>query len=160
MEFFFFLDVYADRYLVDYYILAFKLKDTTSVRLKEWEGRKYIERIRDWERFVKSTYDIVLYELGDEIERFGDMELALREGYKIAYREASRRGAREIVPAIGPGNPPVEAVFKFFPEEVRLDVFPDSLSELDRFLEDIAKEVNKEPLKRGKDDDGIAFPGT
>jgi hypothetical protein len=160
MEFFFFLDVYADRYLVDYYILAFKLRDTTSVVLSEWEGRKYIDRIRNWERFVKGAYDIVLYELGDEIERFKDIDTALREGYKIAYREASRRGAKEIVPAIGPGNPPVEVVFETFPESIDFDRVPNTPSELDKFLENVAKEVNEEPLKRGKDDDGIAFPGT
>jgi hypothetical protein len=115
MEFFFFLDIYADRQLIDYYILSFKLGNLKSVELKQWSGKKYIVGIRDWERFKKTTYDIVLYELGDEIERFKDIETAFREGYKIAYREAARRGAKRILPAIGYGNPPADVVKRFFP---------------------------------------------
>ncbi len=154
MEFFFFLDVYADRYLVDYYILTFKLRDTTSVGIYSWERRGYINEVKNWENFVKNAYDVVLYELGDEIERFKDVETGLREGYRIAYREASRRGGREIVPAMGPGNPPIEVIKRVFPEEFELDKFP---RDLDSFLENIVKETPNEVSKRGKEDDGIPF---
>ncbi len=154
MEFFFFLDVYADRQLIDYYILTFKLRDITSVGMHKWNSRNYIREVKDWGRFVKTAYDITLYELGDEIERFRSVEEGLREGYKIAYKEASRRGAKEIVPAIGPGNPPVEVIKRVFPEEFHLQEFP---KDLNKFLENIVKETAKEMSKRGKDDDAIPF---
>ena len=154
MEFFFFLDVYAERQLIDYYILAFKLGNLKSVQLKQWSGKSYIVAIKDWERFKKTTYDIVLYELGDEIERFKDIETAFREGYKIVYKEAARRGAKNIVPAIGWGNPPVEIVKRFFPVEPKFEKFPE---DIDKFLEDVVKSIPKEVSKRGSGDDEIPF---
>ena len=150
MEFFFFLDVYADRQLIDYYILSFKLGNIKSVELKEWSGKNYIVGIKDWDRFKKTSYDIVLYELGDEIERFKDIETAFREGYKIAYREASRRGAKRILPAIGYGNPPVELVKRFFPVEPEFEPFP---KDIESFLNEIVKNTPKEVSKRGQSDD-------
>ncbi len=152
MEFFFFLDVYADRQLIDYYILSFKLGNLKSVDLKEWSGKSYIVGIKDWEKFRKTTYDIVLYELGDEIERFRDIETALREGYSIAYREATRRGAKRIVPAIGYGNPPVDVVKRFFPVPFEFERFPE---DLDSFLEDIVRSTPRELSTRGIEDDEI-----
>ena len=154
MDFFFFLDIYADRQLIDYYILSFRLGSLKSVHLKEWSGKSYIVGIKDWEKFKKTTYDIVLYELGDEIERFEDIETAFREGYKIAYREAARRGAKKILPAIGYGNPPVEVVERFFPAPLEFDRFPDNI---DEFLEDIIRNTPKEVTKRGLEDDEIPF---
>ena len=154
MEFFFFLDIYADRQLIDYYILAFKLGNLKSVKLKEWSGKNYIVGIRNWERFKETTYDIVLYELGDEIERFRDIETAFREGYKIAYREAARRGARRILPAIGYGNPPVEVVKRFFPVEPEFERFPE---DIDKFLEEIVKNTPRELTKRGFTDEEFPF---
>ncbi len=154
MEFFFFLDVYADRQLIDYYILSFKLGNLKSVELKELSGKSYIVRIKDWERFRKTTYDIVLYELGDEIERFKDIETAIREGYRIAYREASRRGAKRIVPAIGYGNPPVDVVKRFFPVPFEFEKFPD---DIDSFLEEIVRSTPRELSTRGIDDDEVPF---
>ncbi len=150
MEFFFFLDVYADRELIDYYILSFKVGNLKSVELKEWSGKKYICNIKDWEKFKESTYDIVLYELGDEIERFKDIETAFRESYKIVYREASRRGAKRIVPAIGYGNPPVDVVKRFFPVEPEFEPFPE---DIESFLERIVKETPEETGKRGAGDE-------
>ena len=150
MEFFFFLDVYADRHLIDYYILSFKLGNLKSVELREWAGKRYIVRIKDWERFKRTTYDIVLYELGDEIERFINIETALKEGYAIAYREATRRGAKRIVPAIGFGNPPVEVVERFFPAPFEFERFPE---DIDGFLEEIVRNTPSELSKRGIDDD-------
>ncbi len=154
MEFFFFLDVYADRQLIDYYILSFKLGNLKSVELKELSGKSYIVRIKDWERFRKTTYDIILYELGDEIERFKDIETAIREGYRIAYREASRRGAKRIVPAIGYGNPPVDVVKRFFPVPFEFEKFPD---DIDSFLEEIVRSTPRELSTRGIDDDEVPF---
>ncbi len=153
MEFFFFLDVYADRQLIDYYILSFKLGNLKSVELKEWSGKNYIVGIKDWERFRRTTYDIVLYELGDEIERFRDIETALREGYRIAYREAARRGAKKVVPAIGYGNPPVELVERFFPVPFEFEKFPD---DIDSFLEEIVRSTPRELSTRGIDDDEVS----
>jgi len=154
MEFFFFLDVYADRQLIDYYILSFRLGNLKSVELKEWSGKSYIVGIRDWEKFKRTAYDIVLYELGDEIERFRDIETAFREGYKIAYREAARRGAKRILPAIGHGNPPVEIVKRFFPVEPEFERFPE---DIDSFLEEIVKNTPREVSRRGSGDDEIPF---
>jgi len=152
MEFFFFLDVYADRQLIDYYILSFKLGNLKSVDLKEWSGKSYITKIKDWERFRKTTYDIVLYELGDEIERFRDIETAFREGYRIAYREAARRGAKRILPAIGYGNPPVDVVKRFFPVEPEFERFPENI---DLFLEEVVRNTPREMTRRGIEDDEI-----
>ncbi len=154
MEFFFFLDVYADRQLIDYYILSFKLGNLKTVELKEWSGKSYIVSIKNWERFKKSTYDIILYELGDEIERFGDIETAFREGYKIAYKEAARRGAKKILPAIGYGNPPPEVVERFFPVKPAFDKFPE---DIEKFLEDIVKNTPDQMSRRGIEDDEIPF---
>ncbi len=154
MEFFFFLDVYADRQLIDYYILSFKLGNLKSVYLKEWSGKSYIVGIKDWEKFKKTSYDIVLYELGDEIERFRDIETAFREGYKIAYREASRRGAKRILPAIGYGNPPVEIVSRFFPVKPEFEKFPE---DIDKFLEEVVRNTPKELSRRGYEDDKDIF---
>jgi len=154
MELFFFLDVYADRQLIDYYILTFRLSDPKSVDLKEWSGKSYVAGIRDWEKFRESAYDIVLYELGDEIERFRDIETALREGYKIAYREAVRRGAKRILPAIGYGNPPVEVVKRFFPVEPEFERFPE---DIDGFLEEIVRNTPWELTKRGFTDEEFPF---
>ncbi|NPB08021.1 MAG: hypothetical protein GXN96_03735, partial [Aquificae bacterium] len=83
-ELFFFIDVYGDRELIDYYILSFKLEDLSSVELVKQSGKYYIRRVKDWEKFKESAKEIHLYEFGDEIERFGDIETALREAYKIA----------------------------------------------------------------------------
>ncbi len=154
MEFFFFLDVYADRQLIDYYILSFKLGNLKTVELKEWSGKSYIVSIKNWERFKKSTYDIILYELGDEIERFRDIETAFREGYKIAYKEAARRGAKKILPAIGYGNPPPEVVERFFPVKPAFDKFPE---DIEKFLEDIVKNTPDQMSRRGIEDDEIPF---
>ena len=154
MEFFFFLDVYADRQLIDYYILSFKLGHLKSVELKDWSGKNYIVGIKDWDKFKKHTYDIVLYELGDEIERFKDIETAFTEGYKIAYKEASRRGAKRILPAIGYGNPPAEIVERFFPVKPDFEKFPENI---DEFLEEVVKNTPKELTKRGFNDDNTAF---
>ncbi|MDQ7081576.1 MAG: hypothetical protein Q9N34_00140 [Aquificota bacterium] len=122
--------------------------------MKKWSGKSYIVGIKDWERFRKTTYDIVLYELGDEIERFRDIETALREGYSIAYKEATRRGARRIVPAIGYGNPPADVVKRFFPVPFEFERFPE---DLDSFLEDIVRSTPSELSTRGIEDDEIPF---
>ncbi len=138
-ELFFFIDVYGDRELIDYYILSFKLEDLSSVELVKQSGKYYIRRVKDWEKFKESAKEIHLYEFGDEIERFGDIETALREAYKIAIGEAVRRGARKIVPAIGFGNPPPEVVEKVYPERYEFEKFPE---DLDAFLERIVRETD------------------
>ena len=150
MEFFFFLDIYGDGELVDYYIISFKLNNLQCVEITNWSGKGYISRIKDWESFKKGVTDIRLYEYGDEIERFSDIETALREGYRIAYREASRRGAKEIVPAVGFGTPPLEVIKNVFPVEFRFDPFPKNL---DSFLDDIIRRIDNTAERRSKDDD-------
>lgn len=154
MEFFFFIDVYADRELVDYYILTFKLDSLASVKVTGEKGKYYIRQVKDWEKFKKEAYDITLYELGEEIDRFTDIETALREAYKTAIGEAVRRGAKRIVPAIGFGNPPPEVVERVYPEKYEFEKFPE---DLDAFLERIVKETFMEPTKEGRDDDEIPF---
>ncbi|NPA32782.1 MAG: hypothetical protein GXO04_04060 [Aquificae bacterium] len=155
MEFFFFIDVYADRELIDYYIVTFKLKDLSSVETTGQQGKLYIRRVKDWEKFKRDAYDIVLYELGDEIDRFSDIQTALREAYRIAIGEAVRRGAKRITPAIGFGNPPPDVVEKVYPEKLEFEKFPE---DLDAFLDRIVRETFMEPTQEGsKDDDEIPF---
>ncbi len=150
MEFFFFIDVYADRELIDYYIVTFKLKDIESVKIVGNSGKYYIKGIENWEKFKKDAYDIALYELGDEVDRFKDIEEALREAYKIAIGEAIRRGAKRIVPAIGFGNPPVEVVERVYPEKLEFEKFPE---DLDEFLDRIVKETYMETSNERRKDD-------
>jgi len=155
MEFFFFTDVYADRYLIDYYIVSFKLSSEDSITCKEWEGRKYIVEIKDWDKFKESAYDIVLYEFGDEVERFKDIEKALRSAYKMAYTEATRRMAKSILPSIGIGAPPVDVIKRVFPVEFEFEPFP---KDLNAFLDRIIKETDEDITKSEfPDDDEISF---
>jgi len=149
-ELFFFIDLYADRELIDYYILTFKLEDVTSVELVGQSGKQYVRKVKDWERFKASAKDIVLYELGEEIERFNDIEVALREAYRIAIAEAARRGAKRIVPAIGVGNPPPEVLEKVYPEKLEFEKFPE---DLDAFLERIVRETYIEMGERSQEDE-------
>jgi len=144
VELFFFLDVYADRELIDYYILTFELLDLSSVELMELDEKYYIKRIVDWERFKKGTRHIVLYELGDEIDRFSDIEEALMVGYELAYDEAVRREAKSILPATGVGNPPIDVIKRVFPYDFELEAFP---KDLDTYLEEIVKNlyIKKKP---------------
>ncbi len=127
VELFFFPDVYADRELIDYYIVTFELPNLSSVELMELEGKYYIKRVLDWECFKRDAKHIVLYELGDEIDRFSDVEEALKVAYKLAYDEAVRRGAKDILPAIGVGNPPMDVIKRVFPIEFLLEEFPENL---------------------------------
>ncbi|RMH80637.1 MAG: hypothetical protein D6674_03105 [Acidobacteria bacterium] len=155
MEFYFFPDVYADRFLVDYYIVAFKLKDKGCVETREWEGREYITRVLDWECFKRSAYDIVIYEFGDELARFSDIETALSDAYKMACLEASRRVPSSIVPATGIGSPPVEVIKKVFPMPFDFEPFPE---DVDSFLDQLVKKVEVQTIeKEHTDDDEIPF---
>jgi hypothetical protein len=155
MEFFFFTDVYADRYLIDYYIVSFKLFDESVVSTKEWEGRKYITDIKDWEAFKESAYDIVLYEFGDEVERFNDIETALRTAYRMAYTEASRRVPKSTLPSIGIGSPPIDVIKRVFPVSFEFEIFPE---DLDLFLDRIVRETEEEITRSEfNDDDEIPF---
>lgn len=156
MEFFFFPDVYADRELIDFYIITFKLKDKRSVKTQKWEDREYIVEILDWQAFKESAYDIVLYEFGDEIARYDDIETALAEAYKMAYLSAQRLEPNDIVPAMGMGNPPLDLIKRVFPKPFHLDKFPE---DLDSYLDQVVKSVelkvieDEEPI----DDDEIPF---
>ncbi len=155
MEFYFFPDVYADRYLVDAYIISFKLKDKSCVETRELEGREYVVQVHDWETFKEKAYDIVLYEYGDEVARFSDIETALSEAYKMACLEATRRSPKVIEPALGVGNPPIEVVERVFPFSFQPDAFPQ---DLDRYLDELVKNVEIETLEWEKaDDDEIPF---
>jgi hypothetical protein len=155
MEFFFFTDVYADRHLIDYYIITFKLLDEGVVITKEWEGRKYITEIKNWEEFKRNAYDIVLYEFGDEVERFTDIETALRTAYKMAYTEASRKVPKSILPSVGIGAPPVDVIRRVFPVNFEFERFP---ANIDLFLEKIVKETEEETTRSEfNDDDEIPF---
>ncbi|WP_029551500.1 hypothetical protein [Thermocrinis jamiesonii] len=138
MELFFFPDIYAGRELIDYYIVTFELSDISSVELMELEEKHYIRRILDWDHFKKSAKHVVLYELGDEIDRFSDIEEALKVAYKLAYNEAIRRGAKDILPATGVGNPPIDVIKKVFPTEFYLEEFPENLeSYLDHLVRNL-----------------------
>ncbi len=127
VELFFFPDVYADRDLIDYYIVTFELTNLSSVELMELDGKYYIKRVLDWERFKRDAKHVVLYELGDEIDRFSNVEEALKMAYKLAYEEAIRRGAKDVLPATGVGNPSIDIIKKVFPVEFWLEEFPKNL---------------------------------
>lgn len=155
MEYFFFPDLYADRYLIDFYVISFKLKDKSCIMTKEWEGREYITKVLDWEAFKNNAYDIVLYEYGDEIGRFSDIELALLESYKMAYMEAKRHAPKSIEPALGIGNPPIEVLERVLPFEYKIEAFPENL---DVYLEELVKSVEVETTEWEQiDDDETAF---
>lgn len=155
MEFYFFPDVYADRYLIDTYIIAFKLADRSCVETRQWEGREYVVRVLDWETFKKSAYDIILYEYGDEIAQFSDIETALSEAYKMACLEASKRIPKVIEPAMGPGNPPPEVIQRVFPLQFRPEPFPDNL---EAYLDHLVKNLEIETIEwENMDDDEIPF---
>lgn len=155
MEFYFFPDVYADRYLIDAYIVSFKLRDRSCIRTREWEGREYVVEVLDWEIFKENAHDIVLYEYGDEVARFSDIETALSEAYKMACLEASKRMPRVIEPALGVGNPPTEVLERVFPLSFRAEAFPE---DLDRYLNELVKNLEVETLEWEKaDDDEIPF---
>ncbi|MEZ0360559.1 MAG: hypothetical protein ABWK04_01490 [Hydrogenobacter sp.] len=155
MEFFFFTDVYADRHLIDYYIVSFKLINQNVVSTKEWEGRKYITEIKDWQSFRENVYDIVLYEFGDEVERFTDIETALRTAYKMAYTEASRKLPKNILPSVGIGTPPLDVIRMVFPVSFEFEPFP---KDIDVFLDRIVREMEEEITRSEfNDDDEIPF---
>ncbi len=155
MDFFFFPDVYADRQLIDYYVLSFKLRNTDMIRTKNLEGREYIVEILDWSAFKDSAYDIVLYEFGDEIDRYEDIEQAIRSAYSMAYAEALRSNPKSIQPAMGYGNPPLDVILRTFPAEVGFEPFPERLEEyLDNLVRDIAEETM---WSDADDDDQIPF---
>ncbi|MCS7262456.1 MAG: hypothetical protein NZ560_03460 [Aquificaceae bacterium] len=155
MEFYLFPDVYADRYLVDTYVISFRLKDRSCVRTVEWQGKQYIREVPDWEAFKRGAYQIVLYECGEEIARFSDIETALSEAYRMACLEASKRLPKVIEPALGLGNPPPEVVRRVFPLSYKPLPFPEDLKS---FLEDVVKSVEVETIEWEKvDDDEIPF---
>ncbi len=155
MEFFFFPDVYADRHLIDSYVISFKLRDESCVITREWEGKRYITEILDWQEFKRNAYDIVLYEYGDEVARFSDIELALTEAYKMACMEASRRLPKRIEPALGLGCPPLDIVKRVFPFSFKLEAFP---KDLNKFLDELVRNVEIETLEWGRlDDDEVSF---
>ncbi|MFN3599282.1 MAG: hypothetical protein ACK4VK_06070 [Aquificaceae bacterium] len=154
MEYFFFPDVYADRNLIDHYVISFKLKDKSCVETREWEGREYIVKVLDWESFKKSAYDIVLYEYGDEVGRFSDVEIALSEAYKMACIDAGRQLPKTIEPALGIGNPPMEVLERVFPLDYKLEAFP---KDLDKYLENLVKNLETETPEWEADDDEISF---
>lgn len=155
MDFYFLIDVYADRHLIDAYIISFRLYDKSCVRVAEYEGREYVVEVLDWEAFKKSAKEVVLYEYGDEIARFSDIEVALSEAYRMSCIEASKRMPKVIEPAIGIGNPPPEVVEKVFPLNYKLTPFPENL---DSFLEELVKNLEIESFEWEKaDDDEIPF---
>lgn len=140
MEYFFFPDVYADRQLIDYYVLVFNLRSESMVRLVERDGRRYIVDIYDWESFKRSAYNVILYEMGDEIGRFEDIETALRTAYRMAYTDAVRLNPKRVEPSLGVGAPPLDVIKRVFPVEFSLDPFP---ADLDAFLEEVVRSLNE-----------------
>ncbi|MCS7278160.1 MAG: hypothetical protein NZ531_04850, partial [Aquificaceae bacterium] len=105
--------------------------------------------------FKESAYDIALYEYGDEVARFSDIETALSEAYKMACLEASKRLPKVIEPAMGVGNPPKEVIDRVFPLSYRLENFPEDIN---AYLDNLIKNLEVETLEWEKaDDDEIPF---
>jgi len=155
MKLFFYIDVYADRELVEDYVLTFELEDASCVELARHGGKSYVRKVKDWERFKESAKEVVLHEMGEELERFKDIEEGLRSAYRYAVKEAKRRGASSVVPAIGFCNPPPEVVEKVFPLPLRWESFPE---DLEAFLEKVVREVSEGVAgERWSDEDEVSF---
>ncbi|NPB06108.1 MAG: hypothetical protein GXO03_00730 [Aquificae bacterium] len=154
MELFFFVDVYADRELIDYYIVNFTLEDPSSVELSTHAGKYYVRGIKDLERFKRSVKRAVLSELGEKVGEYETLEEALKEAYERAVSEAISRGAKEIVPAVGFCNPPPELIKEVFPLPYAFDPFPENL---EAYLDELAKKVTGELRQRLQDEDELSF---
>lgn len=147
MDLYFYLDIYADRTLIDYYLVSFKLIKLDLIETRELNSSIYITKIYDWEEFKNNVSNITLHEYGDELKRFSDLELAMKEGYKLALRQANKISAKKIFPVTGPGCPPLEIINITFPANFETLIAPDRTN-IDTFLEKIIKgiddlEINK-----------------
>ncbi len=147
MDLYFYLDIYADKTLIDYYLVSFKLIKLDLIETRELNSSIYITKVYNWEEFKNNVSNITLHEYGDELKRFSDVELAMREGYKLALRQANKIAAKKIFPATGPGCPPLEIINITFPGNFETLIAPDKTN-IDAFLEKIIKgiddlEINK-----------------
>lgn len=150
MQSYFFTDVYADRHLINIYAVSFSLEDESCVKTVRWEGKEYIREVLDWEVFKRSAKDIVLYECGDEIAKFSDIETALSEAYRMSCIEASKLMPKVIEPALGFDNPPPEVINRVFPLTYKLTPFPKNLN---AFLDNLVKSVEVEDMEWEKVDE-------
>jgi hypothetical protein len=133
MDLYFYLDTYVGEYLINFYMISFKLLDLDSVEITDFYGSKLISNVLDWDSFVSSVGNIYLLEYGDPIQRFYDIEEAIKTGYDITF-EISKSTSHNLKPrpVVGVGYPPLFILKKFYP-----DLFEDLILKdgLDTFLD-------------------------
>ncbi|MGC8678029.1 MAG: hypothetical protein ACP5UF_07455 [Hydrogenobaculum sp.] len=135
MDLYFYLDTYVGEYLINFYMVSFKLLDLDSVEITDFYGSKLISNILDWDTFSTSVGNIYLLEYGDPIQRFYNMEEAIKTGYDIIFEIAkSSTNVLKPRPVVGVGYPPLFLLKKLYP-----DLFEDMLFRqgLDEFLDQI-----------------------
>ncbi len=136
MELYFYLDTYVGEYLINFYMVSFKLLDLESVEITDFYGSKLISNILDWDAFSTSIGNIYLLEYGDPIQRFYHIEEAIKTGYDIIFEIAKSSGQHlKPRPVVGVGYPPLLLIEKFYPDLFKDMVFRESLDEfLDQIL--------------------------
>jgi hypothetical protein len=50
MDLYFYLDTYVGEYLINFYMISFKLLDLDSVEITDFYGSKLISNVLDWDR--------------------------------------------------------------------------------------------------------------
>ncbi len=141
MEFRFRAGLYVDGRVFFGYSTAFYLRDLTCVERRKLKRKYYIRQVKDWERFKESAFLVRLYDYnGLFVKHFANVEVALRSAYILSYRYAIRElKGREIVPCMGPDNPPLEVIERVYPFELKLTPFPKNL---DHFLESLVRKLS------------------
>ncbi len=134
MNLFFYLDTYVGEYLINFYMVSFKLVDLESVELVDFHGTKLISNILDWDSFKSSVGNIYLLEYGEAIERFFDIEEAIRAGYDAIFELAKSSAGHKPRPVVGVGYPPLFIIKKLYPNVFEDMIFQESL---DTFLEQL-----------------------
>ncbi|GAB6078113.1 hypothetical protein [Hydrogenobaculum acidophilum] len=136
MELYFYLDTYVGEYLINFYMVSFKLLDLDSVEITDFYGSKLISNILDWDTFSSSVGNIYLLEYGDPIQRFYNIEEAIRTGYDIIFEIAKSSGQHlKPRPVIGVGYPPLFLIKKLYPTLFEDMILKESIDEfLDQIL--------------------------
>lgn len=133
MNLFFYLDTYIGDYLVNFYMVSFKLVDLDCVEITDLNGTKLISNILDWDSFVSSVGNIYLLEYGEAIERFFDIEEAIKAGYDAIF-ELAKSSTHKPRPVVGVGYPPIFLLKNLYPKLFEDMIFQDSL---DKFLDQL-----------------------
>lgn len=130
MDLFFYLDTYVGEYLINFYMISFKLVDLDTVEIVDFHGSKLISDVLDWGSFSSSVGNIYLLEYGEPIERFFNIEEAIRTGYDTIFEIASSvRKSFKPRPALGVGYPPLFILKKLYPNIFKDMIIQNSLED-------------------------------